>query len=155
MRPAQASLPDPWKKPPKQPNGKPNGKPLRRPHRRTKPQLLTARDLDKRSNAYKAFTQLMAEIEIDLGGRDALSVIERQLIAAFVGAAITLQHFNTQLALGQKVDLAQFTGVASSMVRIAAKLGLRRRQREIEQTLDEYLRDKFAIDKDVAREEAP
>jgi hypothetical protein len=151
MRPAPASLPDPWKKAPK----RPNGKPLRRPHRRAKPQLLTARDLDRRSNSYKMFVQLTAEIENDLGGRDALSTIERTLIEAYASAAVVLQHFSTQLALGQKVALTEFTGVASSMVRIAAKLGLRRRQREVEETLDEYLRSKFAIAKDVAREEAP
>jgi hypothetical protein len=144
MRPAPASLPDPWKKAPK----RPDRKSLRRPHRRSKPQLLTSRDLDKRSNAYKMFTQLTVEIENDLGGRDALSTIERTMISAYVGAAVSLQHLNTQLALGQKVDLTTFSGAASTMVRIASRLGLRRRSREVE-SIDEYLKRTYAIAQDT------
>jgi hypothetical protein len=141
MRPAPASLPDPWRKAPK----RPDGKPLRRPHRRSKPQLLTPKDLDRRSNSYKAFTQLTAEIENDLGGRDALSTVARTLIEAYASAAVVLQHFSTQLALGQKIDLSQFTGVASSLVRIGSRLGLERRAREVE-SLDAFLKRKYSGD---------
>jgi hypothetical protein len=146
MRPVLALLPDPWKKAPKRPDGKPQ--PARRPHRRSRPQLLTARDLDKRSNAYKAFTQMVADIEADLGGRDALSTIERTMVAAYVGAAITLQHFNTQLALGQQIDLTQLASAASVLVRIGGRLGLKRRARDVE-TLDQYLKREYGA-QDVA-----
>ena len=49
----------------------------------------------------------MADIEADLAGRDQLSAIERALIEAFAGAAVTLHHLNTKLALGEQIDISQ------------------------------------------------
>jgi hypothetical protein len=114
--------------------------PAKASHRRTRPQLLTRDQLDGRTNAAKAFDQLVTDIEIDLGGHDQLSAIEVALIEAFAGAAVTLQHLNTQLALGQEIDLSQHAQAVSAMVRVAAKLGLRRRARVVGSTLGEILR---------------
>jgi hypothetical protein len=100
-------------------------------HHRTRPQLLTRDQLDGRTNAAKAFDQLVTDIEIDLGGHDQLSAIERALVEGFAGAAVTLQHLNTQLALGQEIDLNQHAQAVSAMVRVAAKLGLQRRARDV------------------------
>jgi hypothetical protein len=115
-------------------------KPVRRRHRAVKPQLLTRKVLDRRSNAFKLFNRLAADIEADLGGRDQLSTIELTLIEAYVGAAVTLQHLNTQLALGQPIDLSQHAQAVSAMVRVASRLGLRRRARDVGSTLGEILR---------------
>jgi hypothetical protein len=67
----------------------------RRRRKVTKPQLLTRDQLDGRTNAAKFFDQLVADIEADLGGREHLSTIERALVEAFAGAAVTLYHLNT------------------------------------------------------------
>ena len=109
-----------------------------RRHRAVKPQLLTREVLDKRSNAFKLFNRLAADIEADLGGRDQLSTIELTLIEAYVGAAVTLQSLNTRLALGQVIDLSQHAQAVSAMVRVASRLGLQRRARPVE-TLADYL----------------
>jgi hypothetical protein len=82
----------------------------------TRPQLLTRDQLDGRTNAAKVFDRLVLDIEIDLGGHDQLSTIERALVEAFAGACVTLQHLNTQLALGQTIDLAQHAQAVSAMV---------------------------------------
>jgi hypothetical protein len=95
------------------------------------PQPLTRSQLDGRTAAAKLFDKLVGEIEVDLGGRDQLSTIERALIEAFVGAAITLHSLNTQLALGQQIDLNQHAVAVSAMVRVASRLGLQRRAKEI------------------------
>src|SRR5262245_8967133 len=71
----------------------------RRSHKAIQPQLLTCREPDGRTSAAKAFDRLVADIESDLGGSDRLSAIERALVEGFAGAAVTLQHLNTQLAL--------------------------------------------------------
>jgi hypothetical protein len=94
-------------------------------------QPLTREVLDKRSNAFKLFNRLAADIEADLGGRDQLSTIELTLIEAYVGAAVTLQHMNTRLALGQEIDLSQHAQAVSAMVRVASRLGLQRRARTV------------------------
>jgi hypothetical protein len=86
----------------------------RRQHKATRPQLLTRAQLDGRTSAAKAFDKLVADIEADLAG-----------------AAVTLQHLNTRLALGQEIDLSQHAQAVSAMVRVASRLGLQRRAREI------------------------
>jgi hypothetical protein len=105
--------------------------PAKASHRRTRPQLLTRDQLDGRTNAAKAFDQLVVDIEADLGGHDQLSAIEVALIEAFAGAAVTLQHLNTQLALGQPIDLGQHAQCVGAMVRVAARLGLQRRAKTV------------------------
>jgi hypothetical protein len=107
-------------------------KPARRkPHRATRPQLLTRDRLDGRTNAAKVFDRLVVDIEADLVGRDQLSTIERALVEAFAGACVTLHHLNTKLALGEEIDLGQHAQAVSAMVRIASRLGLRRRARDV------------------------
>jgi hypothetical protein len=103
----------------------------RRLHKTTKPQLLTRDALDGRTNAAKIFDQLVADIEADLGGRDQLSTIERALVEGFAGAALTLNNLNTRLALGQAIDLSQHAQAVSAMVRIASRLGLQTRSRDV------------------------
>jgi hypothetical protein len=111
----------------------------RRQHQATRPQLLTRAQLDGRTSAAKAFDKMVADIEADLGGRDQLSTIERALIEAFAGAAVILHHLNTQFALGQQIDLSQHAQAVSAMVRVASRLGLQRRSRDVTPTLSEYL----------------
>jgi hypothetical protein len=112
----------------------------RRDKKRTRPQLLTRDALDGRTNAARFFDRLVADIESDLGGSDQLSTIERSLIEGFAGAAVTMQHLNTQLALGQEIDLSQHAQAVSAMVRVASRLGLQRRAKDIGPTLGDLLR---------------
>lgn len=111
----------------------------RRTGRPTRPQLLTREQLDGRTNAAKFFDRLVRDIENDLGGRDALSTIERTLIEAYVGACVTLHSLNAQLALGQQIDLSQHAQAVTAMVRVASRLGLQRRQRDVTPSLSDYL----------------
>jgi hypothetical protein len=108
--------------------------------KRIKPQLLTRDQLDGRTSAAKVFDRLVTDIEGDLGGHDQLSTIERALVEAFAGAAVTLHHLNTKLALGEQIDLSEHASAVSAMVRVASRLGLARRAKDISPTLDEYLR---------------
>ena len=73
----------------------------------------------------------MTAIEADLGGADQLSAIERNLIQAFAGAAVTLHHLNARLMAGEEINLAQHAQAVSAMVRVASRLGLQRRQKDV------------------------
>jgi hypothetical protein len=108
-----------------------------RPQKAKKP-LLTRDVLDGRTQAAKYFDDLTNAIENDLGGHDQLSAIEQTLVQGYVGACVTLQHLNVQLALGQKIDLGEHAQCCSAMVRIASRLGLSRRAKPV-QGLYEYL----------------
>jgi hypothetical protein len=89
--------------------------------------------IDKASAAARFFSRMIDEIERDLGGRRHLTRIESELIRAFAGAATTLQYLNHQVLLGEtsEIDLSGYSTVASTMLRIGARLGLTRRQHDI------------------------
>jgi hypothetical protein len=111
----------------------------RRSKRATKPQLLTREQLDGRTNAAKLFDKLVADIENDLAGRDQLTAIERALVEAFAGAYVSLAHLNTQLALGQPIDLSQHAQCVGALCRLATRLGLQRRQHDVTPSLRDIL----------------
>jgi hypothetical protein len=101
--------------------------------------LLTRQNLDGRTAAAKLYDRLVADIEADLGGSAELSMIERTLIQAYASASLTLQNLNAQLLLGQEVDFALHTQCVSAMVRVASRLGLQRRAKNVGPTLGDVL----------------
>jgi hypothetical protein len=111
----------------------------RRSKKATRPQLLMRSSLDGRTNAARYFDKLAADIEADLGGRDRLSAIERALVEAFCGAAVTMFALNTKLALGQPIDLSQHAQCVGAMVRVASRLGVSRRAKDVGPSLNQYL----------------
>jgi hypothetical protein len=116
-------------------------KPLRR-HRRTRPQLLSRQELDRRLNTVKQFDQCVAAIKADLGGGDRLSAIETRLVEAFAGSAITLDNLNARVLLGEPISLAEFAQTVSAMVRVASRLGCSKRLRDVTpQSLDDIARE--------------
>jgi hypothetical protein len=120
--------------------------------KRTQPQLLSRQDLDRRRNAVQAFDRLVRDITGDLAGDTEISAIERHLIEAFAGASITLDNLNAKVLLGQEINLAEYAQTVSAMVRVASRLGLQRRCKDIspQEALDQYLAQKHAASDEVA-----
>jgi hypothetical protein len=100
-------------------------------------------------SAGRFFDKMVRDIETDLGGRRQLSRIEGELIRAFAGAATTLQYLNVQVALGEtgELDLSGYATIASTMLRIGARLGLQRRQKDVT-----TLSDLICADQEVERQ---
>ena len=114
--------------------------PVRKTRRRHRKQLLLTREsLDGRSTAAKLFDRLIGDIESDLGGHDQLSAIELALVEAFAGAAVLASDLNTRLALGQQIDVGSHSTCISAMVRVASRLGIHRRTRDVTPSLSQYL----------------
>lgn len=110
--------------------------------RRTgKVKLLTRRSLDRRSRAAKLFDRIFEGIASDLGGKKNLSTVETALAEAFAGAAVRMHDMNAHLLLGQDVNLTEHAMAISSLVRIASRIGTRRRARNVTPNLAEYIRD--------------
>jgi hypothetical protein len=105
--------------------------------------------LNKNTGAARFFGRMVRDIESDLGGRRYLSRIEGELIRAFAGSATMLQVRNVEIALGEsteQVDPTAYAQLASTMLRIGSRLGLQRRPREVEQTLETYLAQRRQAD---------
>ena len=86
------------------------------------------------------YAKLVRDVEADLGGRRHLSRIESELIRGFAGSA-RCQYMNVQVALGEisEIDLGGYATLASTMLRIGSRLGLRRVPRDVTPNLDQYL----------------
>ena len=97
--------------------------------------------IDQGSGAGRFYAKLVRDIEADLGGRRHLSRIESELIRGFAGSATLLQYMNVQVALGDvsEIDLGGYATLASTMLRIGSRLGLRRVPRDVTPSLDQYL----------------
>jgi hypothetical protein len=107
---------------------------------RTRLLLLTRAHLDGRGPAARAYDRLLHLIEADLapGGSHELSSIERTLVQAFCGSAILIDHLNARLLAGEEVDAAAHAATVSALVRVASRLGLRRRSKDITPSLAEF-----------------
>jgi hypothetical protein len=106
---------------------------------RNKLRLLTRENLDGRTKARRQFDAIAEGIAADLGGDDRLSTVQRHLVEAFAGAAIHVNDINARLLLGEEVDIVAHSQAISTMVRVAARIGLDRRAKNITPALPDYL----------------
>ena len=97
-------------------------------------------DLDRRTAAYRETRKLIDEIENDLGGGEALSTAERQLVqrAACLGAVLT--DTETRWIEGGDLDPTVYCTVVNAQRRLLETIGLRRRAKDISPTLSDMLR---------------
>ena len=93
---------------------------------RDKQPILSRDELDGRTKAAQRFDAIAEGIAADLGGEDHLSTVQKHLVEAFAGAALRVQDFNTRLLIGSDVDVLAHCQAISTMVRIAARIGVRK-----------------------------
>ena len=93
--------------------------------------------LDQATEAARFFEKMVREIKIDLGGRHQTTRIADELICAFAGAATTLRYLNRQVMLGElsEIDLSGYATIASTMLRIGARLGFHRLAKDVTPSL--------------------
>jgi hypothetical protein len=111
-----------------------------RPHGPIKPVPVTRADLDDRTAAARMWDNLSRNIAADLGGEDNLSSVQKTLIEAFVGVSIQLTDINMRGLQGEKVDLSELSLAASTLVRIATRIGITRQPRDVGSSLGDLLR---------------
>jgi hypothetical protein len=111
------------------------------------PDLPTRKALDLRLAANRQFNQTVAGIISDLGGKDNISTVLEGLVEAYAGARSNLDSLNVRMLLGQDIDLTEYSTVASTLVRLAQRMGLERRTRDVTPSLAEYLVDDEASDR--------
>jgi hypothetical protein len=108
---------------------------------RDKQPILSRDELDGRTKAAQRFDAIASGIAADLGGEDHLSTVQRHLVEAFAGAALRVHDLNAHLLLGQEVDVVEHCQAISSMVRVAARIGVHRLARDVTApTLSDILR---------------
>jgi hypothetical protein len=84
---------------------------------------------------------IASQIVADLGGAAALSETRISLIRRFASLAALSEEQEVRIANGEEVDIASFSQMASTLVRLSARIGLKRiAAKDITPTLAEVLR---------------
>ena len=131
--------------PPRLADGLPKKSRGTRPTKATSVRPFTRDMVDSRLKSAKIWDTLAANIIADAGGESEISTIQRTLIDAFCGVAIQLNDLNTKGLLGQPVDLTELSLAASTLVRLAARIGINRVPREVGMSLGQLLRQDQAM----------
>jgi hypothetical protein len=95
--------------------------------------------VDQRLAIARRYRDLVAQIAIDQGGADRCSETRMQLIRRFASGAVLAEELEARLARGEPVDIAEHAQLSSTLVRLAQRIGLDRRAKNITPSLSEYL----------------
>lgn len=99
--------------------------------------------LDSRHNLTRELRERFDEVCTDLGGRDALSYMQRSLIERALWLEHWLANQERELAKGADFDVSRWIQAANSLQGIYSRLGLERRAKDAP-NLHDYLREREA-----------
>lgn len=94
---------------------------------------------DGRTAAARRFHDVIVAITADAGGVDRCAEARLQLIRRFAACAVLAEQLEARLATGEPIDIAEHAQLTSSMVRVAQRIGINRRLKEVVPTLSQYL----------------
>ena len=110
----------------------------------TAPVLLA--NVDGRTTVARRYRDIATAIATDQGGADRLSETRLQLIRRFSAAACLAEQLESRLARGEEIDIQEHSLLVSTMVRVAQRIGIDRRAKNITPSLSEYLTPQEAAD---------
>jgi hypothetical protein len=99
-------------------------------------------DVDGRSAIARRYRDIVSAILVDQGGADQCSEARKQLIRRFAAAAVLAEQMEAALVRGEPIDLGQHALLTSTLVRIAQRIGIDRRAKNITPSLRDYLEAK-------------
>lgn len=99
-------------------------------------------NVDQRSATARRYKDLFQSIAADQGGIDRLSEARAQLIRRFAAASVLAEQMEARLVGGENIDLQEYSQLSSTLVRLAQRIGIDRRARNVTPTLAEYLEAK-------------
>jgi hypothetical protein len=100
-------------------------------------------DLDRRTAAYRRTAETIDAIEVDLGGADMLSTMERQVVrhVALIGSMI--EDLGARWLAGESIDPVMFATLSNAERRLYEAVGLQRRAKNVTPpSVAEYLKHK-------------
>jgi hypothetical protein len=87
----------------------------------------------------RRFFDIVAAVASDQGGIDQMSEARLQLVRRFAAAAVMAETAESRLANGEAIDIASHALLCSTLVRLASRIGIDRRAREIVPTVAQYI----------------
>jgi hypothetical protein len=95
--------------------------------------------VDGRSLVARRYRDIVRAVVSDQGGSEQLSQARLQLIRRFGGAAVLAEQLEAHLARGDPINIQEYSLLVSTMVRVAQRIGIDRRPRDVVPSLTEYL----------------
>jgi hypothetical protein len=95
--------------------------------------------VDGRSLIARRYRDITAAITADQGGAERMSEARMQLIRRFAAAAVLAEVMEARLANGEAIDIAEHSVLSSTLVRLAARIGIDRRTKNITPSVSDYI----------------
>jgi hypothetical protein len=95
--------------------------------------------VDGRSATARRFRDIIAALVTDQGGLDRMSEARFQLIRRFAAASVLAEAMEARLANGEQIEIAEHAQLVSSLVRLAQRIGIDRRLKNVTPHLHDYL----------------
>jgi hypothetical protein len=105
--------------------------------------------VDQRLAIARRYRDLVAQIAVDQGGADRCSETRMQLIRRFASGSVLAEELEARLVRGEPVDIAEHALLSSTLVRLAQRVGIDRRARNVTPSVREYLDHIQTIDQDA------
>ena len=96
-------------------------------------------DIDGRRLIARRYRDIVSAILVDQGGEDRCSESRKQLIRRFAAAAVIAEQMEAKLANGGQISITEHAQLSSTLVRIAQRIGINRRAKDITPALPDYL----------------
>jgi hypothetical protein len=96
-------------------------------------------DVDGRSAIVRRFKDITSAILADQGGAEQCSESRLQLVRRFAAAAVLAEQLESRLANGEQIDIQEHALLCSTLARLASRIGIDRRAKNITPTLSDYL----------------
>jgi hypothetical protein len=87
--------------------------------------------IDWRTGIARRYTDLVAAVCVDQGGADRMSEAKLQLARRFAALSVQAEQMETQLANGAVIDIAEYSQLTSTLVRVISRLGIERMARNV------------------------
>ena len=95
--------------------------------------------VDGRSYVYRRFRDICSAIASDQGGASNLSEARLQLVRRFSAACVLAEQMEADLANGININVERHALLCSTLTRLAQRIGIDRRAKNITPTLNDYL----------------
>jgi hypothetical protein len=96
-------------------------------------------DIDGRTLIARRYRDITNAILVDQGGEAECSESRKQLIRRFAAAAVIAEQMEARLARGEPIDINEHATLSSTLVRLAQRIGINRRFKNITPALPDYL----------------
>ena len=86
---------------------------------------------DGRSIVARRYRDILAAVIVDQGGLDRMAEARVQLARRFAACCVLAENLEARLAKGETIDIGEHATLTSTMVRVAARIGINRVPRDV------------------------